>query len=166
MIRAAYCGWPLSLGMAAKAMGLEVDKDTEGKRLISYFCGHVKPTKVNGGRLRNLPHHDPEKWEAFKSYCKTDVEVERAIDRRCGKYVIGQMERDMYVLDQEINDRGIGRVAPKCDLSAVLRIGQHKRDHTQNQEKRQAPRDACTVKWRQPDTLQPVCQARATGLRQ
>lgn len=117
MIKAAYCGFPLSLGAASKAMGLQTDKDTTGTALIRYFCGLVKPTKVNGGRVRNFWHHDPEKWNAFKEYCKTDVEVEREIDVSLSPYEIPDMERSMYVLDQEINDRGIG-----IDIEFVERV--------------------------------------------
>ena len=114
MIKAAYCGFPLSLGMAAKAMHLDTEKDTEGNRLIKYFCGYAKPTKANGMRRRNLPHHDIDKWNAFKAYCIKDVEAERGIDKTLAKYRIPRFERDLYVLDQEINDRGI-----KVDMDFV-----------------------------------------------
>lgn len=107
MVQVAICGYPLSLGQAASAMKLEDGKDTKGKALISYFCKPAKPTKTNGMRTRNLPHHDPEKWEDFKSYCVQDVVVEKAIDKRLEMYRPTQFERDLYVLDQEINDRGI-----------------------------------------------------------
>ena len=35
---------------------------------IRYFCVPCKPTKANGGRTRNLPEHDREKWGRFKAY--------------------------------------------------------------------------------------------------
>jgi len=107
LIKAAYCGFPLSLDTASEAMGLAEKKDSEGKRLISYFCGLIKPTKINGQRTRNFPDHDLEKWQKFKEYCVQDVEVERAIDEHLTDYEITKFEKDMYVLDQEINDRGI-----------------------------------------------------------
>lgn len=108
MVKAAYCGLPLSLGAVSEALGLgEKGKMSTGKALIRYFCMPCKPTKVNGGRLRNFPEHDLEKWEDFKTYCLADVEAEREIGDILKDYEITPFEREMYVLDQEINDRGI-----------------------------------------------------------
>lgn len=61
MIWSAYMGLPLSLARAGTVLGLEEQKLKEGKDLIRYFCVPCKPTKVNGGRTRNLPEHDMEK---------------------------------------------------------------------------------------------------------
>ena len=79
----------------------------EGKDLIKYFCCPCKPTKINGGRTRNLPEHAPDKWEDFKAYNKRDVEVEMAIKQRLSKFPVPDFIWDEYHLDQEINDRGI-----------------------------------------------------------
>ena len=107
-IKSAYCGLPLSLDGVSKALKLgEAAKDSTGKALIRYFSVPVKPTKVNGGRVRNLYYHDPEKWHAFKNYCIQDVVAEREIEKRLEKYEIPAQERDLYCLDQKINDRGI-----------------------------------------------------------
>lgn len=107
-VKAGYCGLPLSLDGVSKAMALEEKgKSSTGKALISYFSCPVKPTKINGQRVRNLPHHNPEKWEEFKKYCMQDVEAEREIDNRLSKYDFIQFEKENYVLDQQINDRGI-----------------------------------------------------------
>ena len=107
-VKAGYCGLPLSLEGVSKALELgEGGKSAEGKALIKYFSCPVKATKVNGGRNRNLPHHDPIKWEAFKDYCKQDVIAERNVGARLLEYKIPQMERQHYILDQQINDRGI-----------------------------------------------------------
>ena len=65
---AATLGLPLSLENVGAVLGLEKQKLTEGKELIRYFCVPCKPTKANGGRTRNLPEHDREKWERFKAY--------------------------------------------------------------------------------------------------
>ena len=59
-----------------------------GKALIRYFCVPCKPTKRNGGRTRNFPEHDIEKWNLFKEYCKQDVEVERAIEDHLKDYPV------------------------------------------------------------------------------
>lgn len=107
MATAAQVGLPLSLEACAKVLGLQQQKDTAGKALIRYFCVPCKPTKTNGERIRNLPHHDPAKWEAFKEYCRQDVVVEQAIREKISWFDIPQMEVDLWNLDQRINDRGV-----------------------------------------------------------
>lgn len=107
MIWSAYLGLPLSLAGAGAILGLEEQKLTEGKDLIRYFCVPCKPTKANGGRTRNLPQHDGEKWIRFKEYNRRDVEVEMSIQKRLAKYPVPEQIWDEYHLDQEINDRGI-----------------------------------------------------------
>lgn len=107
MIWSAYMGLPLSLAGAGTVLGLEEQKLKEGKDLIRYFCVPCKPTKVNGGRTRNLPEHDMEKWNLFKFYNKRDVEVEMSIQYRLKKYPVPDFVWAEYHLDQEINDRGI-----------------------------------------------------------
>jgi len=107
MIWAAYMGLPLSLAGAGTVLGLEEQKLKEGKDLIRYFCVPCKPTKVNGGRTRNLPEHDTEKWTLFKFYNKRDVEVEMSIQEKMKKYPVPDFVWEEYHLDQEINDRGI-----------------------------------------------------------
>lgn len=107
MIWSAYLGLPLSLAGVGCVLGLEEQKLKEGKELIRYFCVPCNPTKVNGGRTRNLPEHDVTKWELFKSYNKRDVEVEIGIQERVKSYPVPDFLWDEYHLDQEINDRGI-----------------------------------------------------------
>lgn len=107
-VKAAYCGLPLSLENVSKALKLgEAAKDAEGKALIRYFSIPVKPMKSNSFRYRNLPHHNLEKWEKYKAYCKQDVHAEYTMLRILEDYEIPEFEHNMYVLDQEINDRGI-----------------------------------------------------------
>ncbi|MCR0502953.1 DNA polymerase [[Clostridium] innocuum] len=108
MIWSAYLGLPLSLENVGAALGLEKQKLTEGKDLIRYFCVPCKPTKVNGGRTRNLPEHDREKWDRFKAYNLRDVETEMQIQQKLSKFPVPEMVWEEYLLDQEINDRGIG----------------------------------------------------------
>lgn len=103
----AYMGLPLSLAGTGTVFGLEEQKLKEGKDLIRYFCVPCKPTKVNGGRTRNLPEHDMKKWNLFKFYNKRDVEVEMSIQDRLKKYPVPDFVWEEYHLDQEINDRGI-----------------------------------------------------------
>lgn len=107
-VKAAYCGLPLSLAMVSEALKLEEKgKLSTGKALIRFFSVPVKPTKANGMRVRNFPEHDMQKWEEFKLYCINDVEAEREIGKRLEAYVIPDFERANYILDQQINDRGI-----------------------------------------------------------
>ena len=107
MIWSAYMGLPLSLEGVGAVLKLQDQKLKEGKDLIRYFCTPCKSTKSNGGRTRNLPQHDSEKWIRFKEYNRRDVEVEMAIKKRLSKYPVPDFVWDEYHLDQEINDRGI-----------------------------------------------------------
>ncbi len=95
MVWSAYMGLPLSLAAVGRMLGLEEQKMSEGKALIRYFSVP--------------PFHEPtgEKWELFKSYNRRDVEVEIAIQQRLFKYPVPPSVWEEYVLDQEINDRGI-----------------------------------------------------------
>ena len=130
MIKALTIGLPGSLGMVGKAMHLEEDKQKmkEGKALIQYFCKPCKATKANGGRTRNLPEHDVEKWEIFKSYCIQDVEVERDIRNKLSIYQTTDTEQRLWELDQRINDRGVGtdlviiERAIECDSTYSARL--------------------------------------------
>ena len=108
MVWAATLGLPLSLESAGVALGLEKQKLTEGKDLIRYFCVPCRPTKANGGRTRNRPEHDPEKWKRFKAYNLRDVETEMQIQKRLSHFPVPDAIWEEYHLDQEINDRGIG----------------------------------------------------------
>ncbi len=107
MIWSAYMGLPLSLAGAGAVLGLEEQKLKEGKDLIRYFCVPCKATKSNGGRTRNLPEHDREKWELFKAYNQRDVEVEQSIQQKLAKFPVPDFLWDEFWLDQEICDRGI-----------------------------------------------------------
>lgn len=107
MIKAAMCGLPMSLDAVSKALGLQEKKMTEGKALIKYFCTPCKPTKVNGQRTRNLPTDDIEKWEKFKEYCVGDVVVETAIRKRIQFFEVPDQEKQLWSIDQNINDGGI-----------------------------------------------------------
>ena len=108
IIWSAYMGLPRSLESVGAVLGLEEQKLKEGKELIRYFCVPCKPTKANGGRTRNRPEHDPEKWERFKAYNIRDVETEMQIQKRLSKFPVTDAIWEEYHLDQEINDRGIG----------------------------------------------------------
>lgn len=107
MVKSTMSGLPMSLDGVAKALKLKQQKMAVGKALINYFSKPCKPTKANGFRTRNLPHHDPEKWELFKEYCKQDVETEREIRKRMSFFQIPDAEKELWELDQDINRRGV-----------------------------------------------------------
>ena len=108
MVWASTLGLPRSLESVGAVLGLEKQKLAEGKDLIRYFCVPCKPTKANGGRTRNLPEDNPEKWERFKAYNLRDVETEMRIQERISRFPVPDAIWEEYHLDQEINDRGIG----------------------------------------------------------
>ena len=107
MVWAATLGLPQSLEGVGSVLGLEKQKLSEGKDLIRYFCKPCTPTQSNGGRTRNLPHHAPDKWSLFKSYNLRDVETEMEIQKRLSKFPVPDFVWDEYIIDQQINDRGV-----------------------------------------------------------
>ena len=110
MVRALTLGLPAGLGAVGEAMGLPKDaqKDKQGKALIQYFCKPCRPTRTNGQRTRNLPEHDPEKWELFKQYNAQDVVAERAIAKKLDEIEKQYApEHALWCFDQRMNDRGI-----------------------------------------------------------
>ena len=107
MIWSAYLGLPLSLEKVGEVLKLDKQKMNEGKSLIRYFSIPCKPTKTNGMRTRNLPHHDLEKWSIFKEYNQRDVETEMEIKKKLSAFPMPQSEWENYWIDQNINDRGI-----------------------------------------------------------
>ncbi|MBR3367591.1 MAG: hypothetical protein IKG66_07385, partial [Lachnospiraceae bacterium] len=120
MILALEMGLPGALANAGTALGLPEDqlKDPVGKALINYFSKPCKPTKANGGRTRNLPAHDPDKWKLYIEYNRQDVVTEMAIRSRLKE--LHPDEQKLWVLDQRMNDRGV-----RIDLPMVEKIVRH-----------------------------------------
>lgn len=127
-VHALTLGLPGHLEGVAVALNFEINKDPKGKSLIRYFSIPCKPTKTNEGRIRNLPEHDPEKWEDYKAYNRIDVEVERAVRKALAPYPVPQHEWEMWFLDQQINDHGVMldmdlvRQAIACDEQYKARL--------------------------------------------
>lgn len=109
MLHGLYCGYTAGLDATGRALGLPQDKQkmAAGKTLIRYFCSPCKPSKANGGRTRNLPKHDPEKWERFKAYNGRDVVTEMEIERRLSNFPVPDEVQAQWVTDQTINARGV-----------------------------------------------------------
>lgn len=116
MVHAMYLGYPSGLALTGKAIGLPQDKkkDTAGKALIKYFSIPCKATKTNGGRVRNLPEHDLDKWELFKSYCKQDVVAEMEIYKRLEFFPMPEREQRLWELTDAMNEIGV-----KVDIDLV-----------------------------------------------
>lgn len=109
MLHGLYCGYTAGLGPTGRALGLPEDKQKSntGKALIRYFCSPCKPTKTNGFRTRNLPHHDPERWRLFKEYNKQDVVAEMEIGDKLSVFPIPDFVQKQWETDLLINDRGV-----------------------------------------------------------
>lgn len=109
MIHGAYLGYPMGLAKLGNALGLPQDKlkDKAGAALIRYFSIPCKPTKSNGGRTRNLPHHDPDKWKAYVEYNRQDVVTEMECYQRLWSFPVPKEVWNDWHLDLEINQRGV-----------------------------------------------------------
>lgn len=101
MVRAARMGLPLSLGQCGEVLKLADGKMTEGKTLIRFFS---MPGR-NG--VRHLPSAAPDRWATFKKYCIRDVEVEQALLAKVRRLEPVEFDEQLYIADQEINDRGV-----------------------------------------------------------
>jgi DNA polymerase len=109
MVHGLYCGYPAGLGAIGSALGLPQDKQklNSGKALIRYFCVPCKPTQTNGGKTRNYPQHNPERWQLFKDYCKQDVVTEMEIERRLAAFPVPDAVQQEWTTDMRINTRGV-----------------------------------------------------------
>lgn len=128
MFHAMYLGYPAGLAATGRALGLpeDVQKDRQGKALIRYFCQPCKPTKANGGRTRNLPHHDPAKWELFIEYNRQDVVAESAIYDTLKNFAVPDREQRLWELDCLTNALGV-RVDMQL-VNGVRGISRHHMD--------------------------------------
>lgn len=117
MVNATRVGLPASLDKVGEVLNLQDQKDKSGKNLINYFSKPCKPTKTNGGRTRNLPEHDKDKWQMFIDYCVRDVEVEMNVADKIKDFHVPTIEQRFWTVDQHINDRGI-RLAEDLMLGA------------------------------------------------
>lgn len=107
MAMAYAMGLPGTLEGAAAALGVDKQKDLEGGRIMRVLS---TPKAIN-------PDGTPTWWEDERinrlvAYCAQDVEVERAIGHRMLK--LSPHERNVWLLDQKINQRGIA-----VDVKAV-----------------------------------------------
>ena len=117
MVLGLSLGLPAGLDEIGKVLNLSSDKlkISEGKKLINFFSSPIKSKADNNiidlfhdhSSNRNLPNSHPEKWNAFKDYCKQDVVAERAIHYRLFKFAPPVSEHKLWCLDQKINSYGV-----------------------------------------------------------
>lgn len=109
MFHGLYAGYAAGLDATGRALGLPEDKRklNTGKALIRYFCVPCAPSKANGGRTRNYPHHNPERWDLFKEYCRQDVVTEMEIERRLSNVPVPDFVQKEWETDLIINSRGV-----------------------------------------------------------
>ena len=124
MLHGLYAGYTAGLDATGRALGIPEDKQklTTGKALIRYFCVPCKPTKANGGRTRNYPHHDPEKWALFKTYNGQDVVAETEIERRLSVFPVPDFVQKQWETDLLINARGVAVDMDFCE--GALELGE------------------------------------------
>jgi len=117
---AAAMSLPRSLDQAARVLGLPVEKDMAGHRLMLQMS---KPRKKHPLTWWD----DPDKLARLVEYCRQDVRVERAVAARIRP--LGKSERRVYVLDQLINDRGVRIDAPLVRAAQkIVREGTRRAD--------------------------------------
>lgn len=102
---------PGSLEKAAAAVGIEKQKDMAGGRLMLQMA---KPRTDEPLTWWD----EPDKLQALYEYCRQDVRVERELEKRL--MPLSQDEQALWVLDQRINNRGVGIDLPAVD--AALKI--------------------------------------------
>jgi DNA polymerase bacteriophage-type len=114
MAQAAAMSIPQALDGAARAMGLDEQKDKDGMRLIRKFSMPRKARKgeVPGRLYWTEPEDDPADFEKFVSYCAQDVEVERALRKLL--VPLSPAEQDVWVFNLVMNTRGV-----RIDLDLV-----------------------------------------------
>lgn len=122
MFHGLYCGYTAGLEATGKALGLPEDKQKlkTGRDLIRYFCVPCRPTKSNGQRTRNYPHHDPDKWQLFKEYCCQDVVTEMEIERRLSSFPVPDFVQKQWETDLRINFRGVAVDMPFVEGALIM----------------------------------------------
>lgn len=131
MARCFAMALPGSLEKAAVALDLQFKKDMKGSRAMLAFAVPDPRT----GEFRN-PADDLEKYNLMVEYCKADLEVERELDKRLFK--LTDKEKQIWLLDQEINERGLeidvyaASKAAKISESEKEKLDKKMREVTEN----------------------------------
>lgn len=119
---------PGALEKAAPAMGLDVEKDMVGHRLMLKMC---RPRRIEpDGTI--IWWDEPENVQRLIEYCKKDVEVERRLMERL--VPLRRAEQQVWFMDQEINDRGVYIDEELCNR-AMLHVERDKARITQEMKR-------------------------------
>ncbi len=102
MAQAYAHGLPGSLEALGPVMGLPADmlKLANGKKLIQLFCVPKK------GKPRATAQSHPVEWQQFLDYAVGDTAALRELYKRLPTHNYQGEHYDLWVLDQEINERG------------------------------------------------------------
>lgn len=105
MVQALAHSLPGSLADLCRIFKLPADlaKDKRGKQLIQLFC---KPQPINRKIRRATRFTHPAEWAEFLAYAKQDIPSMRALRKRMPKWNLSPRERDLWLLDQKVNNRG------------------------------------------------------------
>ena len=122
MAQGLYAGYTSGLAAIGEAVGIAQDrrKLSTGTQLIRKFCTPRAPTKTDP-RTRILPHHEPEKWALFKTYCAQDVAAEMAVAEKLKAFPMPDQEQELWRLDVRMNATGIG--IDRALVSGAIAIG-------------------------------------------
>jgi DNA polymerase bacteriophage-type len=101
MARSLVAGYPASLELAGRALGLSIQKDHSARDLMLRFA---RPRTLNP--VTWWHETDPVRFQALCDYCAQDVLAERELDRRVPE--LSERERAVFELDHAINQRGLG----------------------------------------------------------
>lgn len=108
MARAYAMSLPGALENVAPAVGLDIQKDMAGNRLMLQLS---KPRSYDE-RNRPVWWDNPAKTQRLFEYCGKDIEVTQELFKRL--CALSEDEHEVWLLDQEINQRGI-----QIDLESV-----------------------------------------------
>lgn len=133
--QARSVGLPGALGTLCEILGVPVDKakDKQGKALIQLFC---KPLPKNRKERRATKHTHPIEWARFVDYAGLDVDAMREVYRRLPTWNYQGFERQLWQLDQAINERGfaidldLARAAIDAVAAEQKRLGKRTVDLT------------------------------------
>lgn len=101
MAQASAMGLPRALGQAADVLKVEQQKDKTGQGLMMRMA---RPRKTNDDGT-HVWWDTPDKVRALIDYCKQDVRTEIAVAERLVE--MDDQERQVFLLDQRVNDRGV-----------------------------------------------------------
>lgn len=123
MVKALLHGLPGGLDKLCKILKvpLESAKHADGRTLVLNFC---KPQAATAKHRRATRETHPEKWARFIDYARNDISAMREVWNRLpswnyGETGYGATERDLWHLDQKINDRGV--LTDQALVSAAIR---------------------------------------------